>query len=220
MKKSLVYILTNPSFPNYVKIGKTTDLKKRIKKLSDSDCLPFSFRAYATYETEDLDVVEKAIHTLIDMIDYDLRAREEVGFGRVRKREFFALDAENAFEILLQIATLRGDEENVSRFELTAEERIEEQTAKEVEKRVKRSRALSFSEYGIPIGSELSFTNDPSIIVKVIGDRKIEYQGKEYSMSGLAEELMNVESVQGPLYFKYNGKVLTEIRRELEHRCD
>lgn len=46
--KGIIYILTNPSFPNYQKIGKTTDLKARLKSLNDKSCLPFSFRVYAT----------------------------------------------------------------------------------------------------------------------------------------------------------------------------
>jgi len=107
MKDSLIYILTNPSFPNYVKIGKTTDLQQRVRSLNNPTCLPFSFRVYATYKVEtNLDTVEKAIHNLIDKIDYDLRAREEADSGRLREREFFALDAEKAFEVLREIAVL------------------------------------------------------------------------------------------------------------------
>ena len=225
MKESLIYILTNPSFPNYVKIGKTTDLKQRIRDLNSPSCLPFSFRAYAIYKIDkNLDTAEKAIHNLIDMIDYDLRAREEVDSGRTREREFFALDAENAFEVLRQVSILRGDEENLSLVKPTTQQKLEEQTAKKVEERAERSRPLSFPEYGIPIGSELSFTHDPTVVVKVVDDRKIEYKGKKYTLSGLATTLMRernkwkeTTTAQGPLYFEYNGKLLTEIRKEIEH---
>lgn len=45
-----LYILTNPSFPEYVKIGYTQDIKKRLEKLNKSKCTPFAFRVYATYD--------------------------------------------------------------------------------------------------------------------------------------------------------------------------
>ena len=39
-----IYILTNPSIPNYVKIGYADDVKDRVKILNNSEGLPFSFR--------------------------------------------------------------------------------------------------------------------------------------------------------------------------------
>ena len=48
--KGVIYILTNPSFPEYVKIGYADDIKKRLKQLNRSECIPFAFRVYATYE--------------------------------------------------------------------------------------------------------------------------------------------------------------------------
>ena len=48
--KGVIYILTNPSFPEYVKIGYADDIDKRLKQLNRSECTPFAFRVYATYE--------------------------------------------------------------------------------------------------------------------------------------------------------------------------
>lgn len=45
-----IYILTNPSFPNYVKLGYADDVEKRVKELNRSECTPFAFRIYATYK--------------------------------------------------------------------------------------------------------------------------------------------------------------------------
>ncbi len=106
--------MTNPSFPNYVKIGKTTNLDQRLRSLNNPSCLPFSFRVYATYKVESgLDKVENSIHNLIDKINYELRAREMTEAGKLREREFFALDGERAYEIIREIALLRGDENNL-----------------------------------------------------------------------------------------------------------
>lgn len=49
----VIYVLTNPSFPEYVKIVYADDLEKRLKQFNNSACLPFAFRVYCVYEVED-----------------------------------------------------------------------------------------------------------------------------------------------------------------------
>ena len=44
-KKGVIYILTNPSFPDYVKIGYADDIDKRLKQLNRSECIPFCFQS-------------------------------------------------------------------------------------------------------------------------------------------------------------------------------
>ncbi len=46
--KGVIYILTNPSFKDYVKIGYADDINKRLKQLNRSECVPFAFHVYAT----------------------------------------------------------------------------------------------------------------------------------------------------------------------------
>lgn len=48
-QSGVIYILTNPSFPEYVKIGYADDVNARLKQLNNSECIPFAFRIYATY---------------------------------------------------------------------------------------------------------------------------------------------------------------------------
>lgn len=36
----VIYILTNPSFPQYVKIGYASDLNRRLSELNRSEALP------------------------------------------------------------------------------------------------------------------------------------------------------------------------------------
>lgn len=49
MSKGVIYILTNPSFPEYVKIGYARDLEKRMNQLNRSETIPFAFRAYVPF---------------------------------------------------------------------------------------------------------------------------------------------------------------------------
>ena len=47
-KAGVIYILTNPSFPEYVKIGYADDVNKRLSQLNRTECTQFAFRLYAT----------------------------------------------------------------------------------------------------------------------------------------------------------------------------
>jgi len=218
-KPGIIYILTNPSFPNYVKIGKTTrDLQQRLNELSNPTCLPFSFRGYAVYKVDkNLDAVEKAIHNLIDKIDYDLRAREEVDSGRLREREFFALDADNAFEVLREVAVLRNDEHNLTKVKQTKNEKKEEEIAQKVEVQAQklRNENFSFDKKGISPGTLIEFSKDSKLLAKVIDDKYIEYQGQSYTLSGLARKFLDktdqTGGVNGTRFFKLNGKILGDL---------
>ena len=50
MGAGYIYVLTNPSFPAYVKIGYADDVEARLKELNRSECLPFAFRLHCTLE--------------------------------------------------------------------------------------------------------------------------------------------------------------------------
>lgn len=52
-KQGVIYLLTNPFFPDYVKIGYADDVKKRLKELNRSECIPFAFGLYDYYEKKD-----------------------------------------------------------------------------------------------------------------------------------------------------------------------
>ena len=83
----VIYILTNPSFPQYVKIGYANDLKSRLKNLNRSECIPFAFRVYAYYKVPKR-LTDLEIHKIIDTINPNLRAIETID-GKERKREFY-----------------------------------------------------------------------------------------------------------------------------------
>lgn len=44
-----IYILTNPSFPDYIKIGYADYVYARLKQLNDKSAVSFAFRLYAYY---------------------------------------------------------------------------------------------------------------------------------------------------------------------------
>ncbi len=74
--KGSIYILTNPSFPEQVKIGQATDVKKRLKQLNNSEAIPYSFKIYATYDIDTI-LSDKMVHKIIDQLNFNLRSMEE-----------------------------------------------------------------------------------------------------------------------------------------------
>lgn len=92
MKESgVIYILTNPAFPEYVKIGYADDMESRLAQLNRSECTPFAFRVYATYEV-DSRLTDMKIHDIIDKLNPNLRAIDNAE-GKKRIREFYAMSA-------------------------------------------------------------------------------------------------------------------------------
>ena len=101
-----IYILTNPSFPQYGKLGYATDVKQRLAELNRSTAVPFAFRVYATYEVDSA-LSDKKLHSILDKLNPDLRSAEEVD-GKRRIREFYAMPPEDAYAILEAIAEING----------------------------------------------------------------------------------------------------------------
>ncbi len=106
MSKGVIYVLTNPSFPEYVKIGYADDLNRRLKVFNNSSCLPFAFRVHCVYEVEDR-LTDKKLHNMIDNLNPDLRAIETFD-GKPRIREFYNMSADEAYNLLSCIASISG----------------------------------------------------------------------------------------------------------------
>ena len=129
-KKGVIYILTNPSFPEYVKIGYADDVNERLDILNSSTAVPFAFRAYATYEVENkLD--DKKVHKIIDTINPELRSVEIVN-GKVRKREFYHMSKEQAYTLFECIAEISGTKDRLHLIKATENDIEEEKEAEEI----------------------------------------------------------------------------------------
>ena len=215
----VIYILTNPSFPDYVKIGYASDIERRLQELNRSEAIPFAFRVYAIYETNGK-LTDVELHKLIDTLNPDLRSIETFD-GKKRMKEFYAMSAEDAYSILESIAKISGTEDKLKRMDPAGHEILDEQIAQDIkekaEKKIEKLPSFRFSMVGIARGEMLQYIKDPSIEVRVVDDRHIEYRGKTYSCSGLAKELLHVQAVQGPAYFCYHGRTLAELR-EIENQ--
>ena len=150
-KQGVIYILTNPSFPEYVKIGYADNVERRLSQLNRTECTPFAFRVYATYDVPTR-LSDKKLHDLIDKLNPSLRSIDNVD-GQKRIREFYAMSAEDAYSILEAIAGIHGFENRLKKIEPNQKERSEEEIAEEIsEERRERRAPFAFSMCRIPIG--------------------------------------------------------------------
>ena len=124
---------------------------------------------------------------------------------------------EDAYNILESIAKISGTTDRLKRVRPEGHEILDEQIAEEIRETSRRG-PFRFSMCGIAPGEKVVFVDDSSVIATVIDDRHIEYNGETTSLSALASSLKNGASVAGPMYFTYNGRLLSDIRDEIERQ--
>ncbi len=214
-KTGVIYILTNPSFPEYVKIGYADDVKARLKQLNNSECIPFAFRIYATYSVESR-LSDLQVHKIIDKLNPALRSIENFE-GKKRVREFYAMNPEDAYALLEAMAEIHGCMDKLKKHKLTENETQAEIIAEEIDtEHQEKAENFSFSKCKIPVGSVLEFANDPTIKCTVVDERMVEFNGRRMYLTGVAKQLLGKRTgVAGPRYFKYNGEWLNDIRHRL-----
>tara|TARA_Y100000591_G_scaffold89089_1_gene75285 strand:- start:13 stop:633 length:621 start_codon:yes stop_codon:yes gene_type:complete len=202
---NIVYIFINQSMPDMVKIGITDNVERRVKELSGSTGVPLPFECYyAVKVSEDAKKLEKKIHEGFDK----QRVR--------REREFFYTSPENAKSILEILEIMGG--ENVTPKDDIVESQEEKQALDEARKL--RTR-FNFSMLDIKPGEILKFKKDNSIVCEVHDETQVKFRDKITSLSNSADIIlkeMGYEwlSVQGPRWWVYEGKTLSELRNERE----
>ena len=212
--KGVIYILTNPSFPEYVKIGYAKDIEQRLLQLNRSETIPFAFRVYATYDVV-TPLSDLILHDLIDGLNPDLRAIETFN-GKKRTREFYEMTPEYAYNILSSIAKLSGTESRLKRIKPEGHEVEDIKIAEEAEKAYRRG-PFTFSSVGINPGEIISFVPDLSITASVVDDKHIRIGETVTSLSGAAKSILHKNALQGPKYWSYKGRILDDIRTEKEN---
>lgn len=219
MSQGFIYILTNPSFPQYVKIGYATDVKQRLDELNRSTAVPLAFRVYATYEVDSA-LSDKKLHSILDKLNPELRSTEEVD-GKRRIREFYAMAPEDAYSILEAIAEINNYRHRLKKWKATAAEQREEALAQEInEQHQERMASFVFSMCGIAVGEQVEFSCDGNQhsgeVYEVVDNKHIGYNGEPWSLTALAKYLLGTTtSIAGPKYFKYKGEWLNDIRHRL-----
>ena len=192
----IVYILTNPAFPDYIKIGRTTNLKQRLLSL-DNTALPLPFECYYAVEVNDSNKVEKLLHQSFDK--YRVRSN----------REFFELLPENA-KSALQLANGKEVTPDHDIVESSEDQRALDNA------RSKRER-FKFSLLNIEPGTILTFAKDEEITCEVVDDRLIRFRDEEMSLTASALIIIHEmgyewSKISGPAFWQHNGISLYDMR--------
>ena len=203
MIMAIVYILTNESMPDAIKVGITGNLDRRIREL-DTTGTPLPFECYYAVEVENAAAIEKKIHEGLD----DKRIRQN--------REFFNDTPEQA-KAILEIAEVMGGK-NVTPNEDIVETPQDKQALDIARK--KRSK-FNFGMVNIGPGTILEFVKDKTITCEVIDDSKIKFRGEVTSLSASAVTVLHEmgydwDKAHGPKFWMYQGKSLRDLRYEKE----
>ena len=197
---NIVYVLTNPSIPDIVKIGMTSDLTTRMRSLYNSS-VPVPFECYFACTVKNMSFVEKQLHDGFD----DFRVNP--------KREFFRIDPERVVSILKMVMI-----EDVTPKEDIVEDEIDQRS---LDKEKKVRGRFNFDMIGVPVGSILTFVKDPTITSTVVDKHKIKFEDEIHSLSSSTLKIVHRmgytwKQVSGPTYWMYEGETLTERRSRME----
>jgi PAS domain-containing protein len=194
----IVYVLTNESMPDYIKIGKTsTSLEQRIKELSSSTSIPLPFTCFYACTVKDAQFVEHQLH-------------DAFGDNRVNpKREFFQISPQRVVSALKLVEI-----EDITPKKDIVEDQEDQEALNEARK---KRPPFRFKMVNIPPGAEIIFSRDHNIKAKVLDDRFIELDGKRTRLSNSAQEILGYDyGVAGTDYWMYDGETLDERRRRIE----
>jgi len=199
----IVYILTNQSMPDTIKIGITDNLERRVKEL-DNTSVALPFECYYAVEVGDASKIEKKIHEGLD----DKRIRQN--------REFFNTSPEIAKSIL-EIAEIMGGKNVTPKKDIV--ETIQDQQA--LEKSRSARKRFNFSMINMPPKTLLEFAKDKSITCEVFNETQIKFRDKVTSLSDAAFTILQEmgydwTAVQGPRWWLYKGKSLADLRDDKE----
>lgn len=212
-----IYILSNPAFRDYSMVICSNDIDSTLKTINSA--VPFEYEVFAVYRA----------NSTIHYHDF-----LETFLTRVRDTDFYDISCEQMYEVFKGIAGISGTMHLLSRkqADTASESDFSEKPSISEENPVKseisasdsrknKKKPFSFAECGIPVGAEIEFIDDPSEKAVVATDKKVEYKGKLFSLTGLAKELVGTDnSIQGPYYFSYNGVRLTEVRSNRDNATD
>ncbi len=214
--QGVIYILTNPSFPDYVKIGYADDVNKRLKELNRSECIPFAFRLYAYYKVPRR-LTDMKLHQMIDKLNPNLRSIEEFD-GKTRKREFYNMSAADAYSILETIAQITGSEGNLALVEPTAKELKDDEEAEEIRtKKISLPKLDWMLEQGlVNVGDKICVISHPEETATIIDGKHVEYNGEIMSMNVFGCKITGWSAIQSYANMRLadGKKTLGEMRDE------
>ena len=201
---AIVYILTNESMSDIIKIGITDNLSRRLKEL-DNTSTPLPFECFYAVEVDDAKAIENLLHGAFD----DKKVRE--------RREFFYCTPEQAKSALIIVEKMGG--KDVTPREVVFETEQDKQALDNAKSR--KGRVDYFGILGINTGETLTFSKDSSITCEVSNNGQVLFRGEATTLSGSALTIVsemgyNWQQVRGAGYWCYKGTTFLDLYQQVE----
>ena len=211
----IIYCLTNPAMPDYVKIGKTNNLHQRLKDL-DNTSIPLPFECVYAIEVDDPDKLERLMHdTFSDKRIRRTREFFEIGIAQV----IAAMNLTSGRDVTPSVDTVEDNESQVA-----------------LDKAREKRESFNFDMVGIPQGTELEYYGDPNIKCTVLNSKQVLFNGLETSLSASATQvaIQKLEDkgeiipeyltkrprggsgVAGPQYWCFDGETMSQRRNRMQ----
>jgi hypothetical protein len=191
---AIVYVLSNPAFDRYVKVGRTIDLEQRLRQL-DNTSVPLPFRCEFAISVDDEVEAERLVHQAFA----DVRVRSS--------REFFEVEAQRVIAAL----KLTGGRD------VTPKEDVAEDAegVEALERTVGKRKSYSFDDAHVSVGDVLVYTRDESITATIVADKKIQFEEEVTSLSRAALTLLHRDGYKwkqanGWAYWMKDGETMGE----------
>lgn len=202
MSKGIIYICTT-SVEGLIKIGRTDNFNARMNILEQNGYWNVSgLKRFYAVRVDDYIEKEKLIHTIFSK-------------SQVANSELFALDKNLAKDML-----------DAFEGEIIYPEQPKKQTKNDqvIDKKKKKS-PTKFNMVNIPVGSTLVFIKDHTKTVATADDiNKVNLNGEVISISEAASRLRGknsrgeYSSTCGQAWFTYNGRLIAELRNEIDKK--
>jgi len=197
MTKGIIYIMTT-AVSGLIKIGQsgTDNYHERMRFLEANGYYNVSgLKRFFAMELDDYTEKERLLHEIF--------SKQQIGDS-----ELFALDYDLVRQLLLSF------EGNV----VYPKDIKQDAEFDEVAKARRQGQLFSFYKKGLKIGDEIVFIDDKDIVVKVVGEREVEYNGQVWKLSPLTYKLFEQKgklnasgAYQGASYFLFNGVKLKDL---------
>lgn len=198
----IVYVLSNPAMPDYVKVGQTggnrpEDVLERMRQL-DTTGVPRAFYCEYAAVVADYKEVEQVL----------LRA---LGEDRVRQNREF-LEGIPPYRVIAMLRHL-ALEDVTPGPDLGGAMPNPDGDPPE---RPPRTPSVRFSKLGIEPGDFVQWADDPNISCEVIGNRRVRHENREYALSRLTAILKGGRAryVQVQPYWLFRGRTLGELQND------
>lgn len=159
--------------------------------------LPFECQFACKVKKAECSKIEKALHTAF--------APQRVNANR----EFFRIVPEQAIAIL----ELFNHEDITEEVSAEIANDLTQEDVEAVAKSRSKRPPLDFLEMGLQVGDVLVWKDDPSITVRILSARKVEYDGEECSLSALSAQLKgyNTKHIAPGSCWTCNDRSLSDI---------